>query len=292
MASKQVDEYSCDFQNTEFAYGEVHEHETSHEEGPDAKRRRLSSKTTNPPGYPLPAEFLPVIDPGEPVAPPSASTSEDPISELLTKALHIAPRVGKTTIEHGELFDLFQKTFSDYHIRVIELCKGTDRFRKPPVKLMPSEAPWRLSLGIHRGHLTQMDLGSWQQWEQLSNRKMCAKFPPLRLLVTVFARKLQNDGAKRNLEHDMNLDEPIPKQARLEVGHAPVEPHTASVPVPVETPKEATQGLGNPSIAHASHGPKFRSLPKETQMWISKIHHNLGHPSWQKLQKRASSTKL
>lgn len=33
-----------------------------------------------------------------------------------------------------------------------------------------------------------------------------------------------------------------------------------------------------------THGPKFRMLSKEHQGWISKIHHNLGHPNVQKLQ--------
>ena len=79
------------------------------------------------------------------------------------KALKIAPRVGKMVLERGELFEELQMLFPEYRIRVTELCKGTDRFRKPPVRLVSQEAPWRLSLGLHRHQLETVDLGPWMQ---------------------------------------------------------------------------------------------------------------------------------
>ena len=52
---------------------------------------------------------------------------------------------------------------------------------------------------------------------------------------------------------------------------------------PTDVP-ESEDKIDNPPTTWVSHGPKFRSLPKEQQNWISKIHHNLGHPNVAKLQ--------
>ena len=123
-----------------------HGERTGPDEGEsDVKRRRLNAKTTNPSGYPEAAVLKnPDACPAGQVMPP-ASSQADLQQEILMKALKIAPRVGKLVLERGELFEELQMLFPEYRIRVIELCKGTDRFRKPPVRLVPQEAPWRLS---------------------------------------------------------------------------------------------------------------------------------------------------
>ena len=126
------------------------------------------------------------------------------------KALKTAPRVGKVTLERGEIFEDVQMAFPEYRIRVIELCKGTDRFRKPPVRLIPQEAPWRLSLGLHRHQMQSVDLGSWMMREGLGNRQLCAKSPPLRLLLTIFAQKVSHDETS---SPSMRIQVPMPARA-------------------------------------------------------------------------------
>ena len=156
-----------------------------------AKRRRLNGKVSQPEGYPITTS--PSVPEGNVENTSEASSSHDdskPSKQMiLDQALQLAPRVGKTVLEHGALFDVVQQAFPDHIVRVVELCKGADRFRKSPVKLIPHEAPLRMTLGIHRHSLEPFPDCQWEQWESLSMRQLCSKSPPARLLVTVFARE-------------------------------------------------------------------------------------------------------
>ena len=136
-ASKKVTEQSCVHVQTAFA-GEMEDEATE----PVVKRRRLAFKVTNPPGYPEqppPAIVLPNSMPSE--APKSESESRNPNADLempnevyrqvLQQALLQAPRVGTVVLHDGNLFDSLQKAFPQRKLRVVELCKGADRYRKP-----------------------------------------------------------------------------------------------------------------------------------------------------------------
>jgi hypothetical protein len=147
-ASKNVSEESCVHNQTVFAE-EVEDAETE----PAVKRRRLAFKVTNPPGYP---EHVPSDQSQRPMPNAEAgsrSETRNPMEEspsghdvckqLLQQALQLAPRVGTRILHDGDLFDSLQRAFPEKKLRVIELCKGADRFRKPPTKLISHEAPWR-----------------------------------------------------------------------------------------------------------------------------------------------------
>ena len=168
-----------------------------------SKRRRLNSKVSKPEGYP--ATTSPSVPEGNVENTSEASSSHDDLKSskkmILDQALQLAPRVGKTVLEHGALFDVVQQAFPDHIVRVVELCKGADRFRKSPVKLIPQEAPLCMTLGIHRHSLEPFPDCQWEQWENLSMRQLCSKSPPARLLVTVFAR--EKSGIKRDHEDDL-----------------------------------------------------------------------------------------
>ena len=185
----------------------------------DVKRRRLNAKTTNPAGYPEAAvPKNPDACPAGQVMPPIRSPAELQ-QEILMKALKIAPRVGKVILERGELFEELQMLFPEYRIRVVELCKGTDRLRRPPVRLIPQEAPWRLSLGLHRHQLEPVDLGPWMQWQDLSNRQLCSKSPPLRLLVSVFAQQVMSNPSEAKVSMKQRVESmspEIPRETPLE----------------------------------------------------------------------------
>ena len=247
-----------------------------------AKRRRLSSKVTNPSGYPPaaipstgPAESLPrgsdQMVPSEPV------TAADPIKQILERAMQEAPRVGKLVLERGALFDLIQQTYPDHVIRVVELCKGTDRFRKPPIQLVPLEAPLRMTLGIHRQSLEPLS-ETWVNWEKQSNRQMRIKSQPARLLVTVFAR--DKGGIKRDqLEPSATADDKFPETPVIKRAKETDERPSSAVP------ENSTENM-NKQLQQSiiQHGSKFLALPLTYRQWISKLHHNLGHPSNRKLQ--------
>ena len=144
------------------------------ESEPEIKRRRLLEKQHRPENYPEPNhEDQQEIDPIT-------------IEQIVSEAVTVAPRVGKVILEGGHLFEMID--FDTMKIRVIELCKGTDKYRKPPIRLIKGEAPFRRSFGMHR--LQQSVFGEsdgWESWEMMSNLQLCRKSPPARVLVTVFA---------------------------------------------------------------------------------------------------------
>ncbi|CAL1139985.1 unnamed protein product [Cladocopium goreaui] len=115
----------------------------------------------------------------------------------------IAPRVGTLVLEKGPLFDRTQEACPDHVIRVLEICKGADRFRQSPIRLMPHEAPLRLTFGLLRQGLEPFNTGTWQPWEHLSVRRTCAKAPAARLMITVFARP--NANAKREVSSSVSV---------------------------------------------------------------------------------------
>ena len=79
----------------------------------------------------------------------------------------------------------------------MEVCKGADRLRKPPEKLIRGEAPERMTIGIHR-HTKEIFHHPWENWETYSGRKLISKTQPARILITIFGRKTQEDGESRD----------------------------------------------------------------------------------------------
>ena len=105
FASKNVRETSCVHVQNVFAE-EVEE--SMHE--PEAKRRRLASKVSNPPGYPKSSTddsrqpFLHASVPGSETG-DHRPAEKDRFLKLLQMALKQAPRVGAVVLQSGELFD-------------------------------------------------------------------------------------------------------------------------------------------------------------------------------------------
>eukprot|EP00435_Cladocopium_sp_Y103_P017306 s4178_g4.t1 len=317
-ASSQLQERACYLQSNLVFHGENGDGDESQPDGPEMKRRRLNAKTSNPPAYPDPPSVEASASSSK-KAEPDGSQSADFVRNILSLGSQIAPRVGKIVLERGELFETIQLAYPQYDIRVVELCKGTDRFRRPPIKLMPKEAPWRLSIGLHRHQLAPADLGQWVHWEQMSNRQMCSNSPPLRLLISIFAQL-------KDQSNQLDISKPVNHRPEMSVPHAKsrklnppdevdssmppnnidntpttepivmptndnITPEKSSDQVPsITTPPETSTAEldGTPTTSETkipctSHGPKFRALSKEVQQWISKIHHNLGHPNHLKL---------
>eukprot|EP00435_Cladocopium_sp_Y103_P033655 s328_g8.t1 len=313
QASKQVNEKTIS--NVDLVFHESLEDSAE----PEAKRRRLTSKVSNPPGYadaPASASADNVSVPAgnsasSEMVPSSASgvpvVDGPSLSHVLKQALNIAPRVGKLVLEGGELFDSLQAAFPERHLRVVELCKGTDRYRKPPVRLMSQEAPWRLTTGIHRHSLEPLPDGTWENWEKMSNRQMCSKAPPARLLVTLFGRD------KGPIKHSLDASPDNSKRRRLSAPAEAFDPDAKTSPEMQPVTIDGEPSTSNPSISSPiqptissedavktssepstdieqlqqstiQHGPKFRQLSPQERHWISKIHHNLGHPGVAKLQ--------
>jgi len=299
LASKKTHEKNLETACPAF-HGVKHGKDVPHDDVSEPKRRRLSSKTTNPPAYPEAAQ--PAVSTSSPFVQPGLETvaqdAKQNHQDLLELGLKIAPRVGKVVIERGDLFEKVQQAYPTYRVRVIELCKGTDRFRKPPVRLARHEAPWRLSLGLLRHDMQSTENGSWMQWENLSNRQLCAKSPPMRLMLTVFASKEVNE-LKRPIDDiitDQNHTD-MSKQARMTPSENAIPMSSqgdSRLPLDAKPrmegdddrhmPKDIDEESKSRVTPKVFHGPKFLQLDKVTRQWLSKVHHNLGHPSSVKLQ--------
>ena len=231
-------------------------------EQPESKRRRLGFKVSNPPGYPESAKHS-----DEDVNPKSIDPSEKPlpsnrpqeIKEILHDALKIAPRVGTMRLEDGNLFDSLQGLFPERQIRVVELCKGADRFRKPPIRMSPMEAPWRLTLGLHRHDLTPIPVGPWENWERLSNRQMCKKSPPTRIMLTLFGKDVSD--LKRNLDREESPDMNA-KRAK----YMPADAHGETY----IRPKEPSKDMGADRIETQESSPAAE---------LDKLHQSMGRPA-------------
>lgn len=125
----------------------------------EGKRRRLNGKS-DPSRIFVPEEAINpnasdsvpsnARDPTGPAPADSSNAGDVTLKAILDHALQAAPRVGRMVIEGGSLFNMVQQYCPQYQIRVMELCKGADRLRKCPIKVEPHEAPYRLTLGIHR----------------------------------------------------------------------------------------------------------------------------------------------
>ena len=251
----------------------------------DPKRRRLEVKQGRPRSYePDPSSLL------EPVETPADDLAHPTLEDLLQNALKEAPRVGKTILENGTLFKQFESVFPEKAIRVIELCKGVDRYRKPPINLMPEEAPLRRSIGLDRDKLTMFDTQAWECWEKQSKRSLCSKSPPARLLVTLFAKERENPGM-----HDMEKEGQSAgsrKRPGEELEGNQEKKHHQEIDTkldPKETiaPNAGHKGDGGSNSRHGTdhqHGSRFLDLPKESQNLIAKIHTNLGHPGVRKMR--------
>lgn len=260
----------------------------------DSKRRRLDIKQARPRSFePEPSSLH------EQSQVPDDISSAPNLNETVQNALQVAPRVGKLILENGDLFDQFGKIFPEKQIRVVELCKGVDRYRKPPINLMPGEAPLRKSIGLDREKLALFDPLPWENWENRSVRSLCSKSIPARLLVTIFAKekttdRVGPDEAPVRVEGQSSESRKRPGDeldGNLEKKHQ--QSHDLSDMEKMFDHPKLPEGMiksiddDNTKIhptQKSLHGPRFLKLTKESQNLISKIHTNMGHPGVRKLR--------
>ena len=266
-ASDAVDEHHQAKLTEEINVGEEIEAEM-----PSVKRRRLEDKQPRPAEYP------------EPDAPPNqdgGSSPEITIEHLIAEGQKIAPRVGKVVVEGGEFFHLAQKAFPQHQIRVIEVSKGVDRFRKCPVQVRKGEAPVRRSFGTMRNGQV-FDGQQWENWETWSNRKITSKCEAMRMMITIFAS--HQSAPKREFDPEKEVGD-NKRQKVKETDRDLKEFRDELFPEKEETGRsiEKTTTESKISISHQGHGERFLALTKEEQQWIRKIHKNLGHPNASKL---------
>eukprot|EP00435_Cladocopium_sp_Y103_P021510 s2448_g5.t1 len=248
----------------------------SSEQAPEAKRRKLNTpKDTSTSNS---SEI-------------QQTNSESPYHNLLQIALQHAPKVGKRYITQGEIFQHAQQLFPEYRLHGIELCKGADRLRPPPVDIQSDRWPFRLTLGFKRdGSGTYAD-EHWEEWGRLTRKNLIRKGIPSRLMVTLFAKRYT---APAVVVPEPQLQPDLENQAKRQCIR-PETPDAVSVEVPspaerstAEIKSDTTislpdvaqdQPVPNPEPSKTNrHGPKFMQLSSEERQQLMRMHNNLGHP--------------
>ena len=194
---------------------------------------------------------------------------QDKVASLLQSALQEAPRIGKRVFHSGSIIESLQQLHAEYHIKCIELCKGTDRFRVPPPGVQSQTAGYRLSIGIHcntSGHFCE----NWEEWSKLSRRQLVRQSPPARMLLTAFAQKKE--------EQRLEVCPGAPKESKIEVGEPPNKRHKGEGVCNAIDPEPDLKDFEKPK-SHQDHGPLFRALPPTEREALMRLHKNLGHPN-------------
>ena len=213
----------------------------------DGKRRRIEDKQEPPPAY-----------------------RQSSFDQFLQNMKEQAPKVGKVVFTEGPLLQQCAELFPGYHIVSIEACKGADRYRLPPSGVTKHSAPLRWSMGYHRNDTGTFSDSDWEAWSKITRRQAIRNCPPARLLVSIFARK-QNENPSFPQISQKRKDNPS-EQESVSKKHCRSEEHSPNDRIPETGPSSENK------ILCQSHGPLFSSLPPEIRTQIMKLHKNLGHP--------------
>lgn len=197
------------------------------------------------------------------------------VHELLQEGYTEAPKVGKAIIYSGKIIERLQKRHPNFQIIAVELCKGADRCRAPPVGVSKTQAPWRITYGIHRNQAGNFWDKSWEEWPRLSRKDLLRKTQPSRLLMTVFAQRKST-----HTPEDTTMDADNPRVSSPDVPDpfwsSEPEAKRARVGDTVDNQDEKVET--SEKAPFKGHGPKFRKLESEMQSMLLKLHKNLGHP--------------
>ena len=207
------------------------------------------------------------------------------------------PRVGNAVYHFGnpQVSDL-QRLFPGVELRLVLVCRGTERHRIPGSDVPRDDIPLRKTIFVHRQTGEIVDLGEFEEWTKLPKLKQTRKAGPAKLSLSIFGRPWKNGGGI-GVSHDfrdvvMRDDPPNcsfdPKSQRSEqqlqefAGDVPMPPvEEQGAPVPAGAVSiEASRGLeeGWPPKCVPVHGPAFRSLDPQQRADLLRLHQNLGHP--------------
>ena len=206
-----------------------------------------------------------------------------------------APRVGILCCSQDTLCDMVQQLCPQHQIHHLVLCRGTDRYVGPSQVMQPGIAPFRRRICIQRRMETIVVDPEWEQWERLTYRGLRRKGIPARVSLTIFASlkmpiDLPSSTPESPADPKRSGDEltVLPPEKRTRVGSLADKSQTRDSDEPPAIPSNSDDLMSeNPrnviDLIGQKHGPKFLQLEKSTQMWLLKLHRNLGHPSASKL---------
>ena len=167
-----------------FVAKELHERPgTAPDEAPCPKRQRHSIKGP-PRGSDIPA-----------AAPKygRAPTGET----MIRKCSSRVPRVGNFVVRFGEdMFEEFQMMVPELQLKLVMLCRGTERFRVPGNLANGEPMPWRKTIIIDRATGEVIDKGPPENWSALSRIKQTRSAGSARMSITLFGDKINGGNGE------------------------------------------------------------------------------------------------
>ena len=217
--------------------------------------------------------------------------SEETWQEIFRELGTMAPRVGTVTVEMSDpVAARIQWCLPEMHVRRIEVCRGTERFRVPPADVDTSDWTLRQTILMHRETGRIETLGKPERWKELSRARQVRKSSPARLCLTVFGKEIREDEPirKRPRSAESRLEEPA--QKRVDSGDAADLEERSESRSQELIPEPDVPGADGIPRSVARHGPAFRSLSSDEKAWLKRVHHRMGHPDPARLANFLKST--
>ena len=155
--------------------------------------------------------------------------------------------------------------------------------------MMNAEAPFRKAVVILRENGDLKVERNWEDWSKLSKRQIIRPAHSCRVNMTVFA---QNPESEQSTKADVEMPEMSRSEQKTQtqagVNQSRIESDTGFKPETrvasdMESVHPAEPTHDRSETPKESHGPRFKSLPKEEQQKLIRAHQNLGHPSNERL---------
>ena len=136
---------------------------------------------------------------------------------MIRKCSSRVPRVGNFVIRVGEdLFGEFQMMVPELQLKLVMLCRGTERFRVPGNLSNGEPMPWRKTIIIDRATGEVIDKGPPENWTALSRIKQTRSAGSARLSVTLFGDKV--DMGSGECKEGNNPENPESEPMEVEPG--------------------------------------------------------------------------
>ena len=206
-------------------------------------------------------------------------------SKIIQRCNSDIPRVGNLAIR--AMFPQFQMMVPEMTVKLILICRGTERFRVPGAYARGEDMPWRKTILVDRGTGEIVDKGPPENWKSMPKLQQTRKAGSARMSISLFGTKSDgtSDGIASEPQNPPNMgdDRGCDWDMEGELGISSCRGDGGSDQNPPGNQPESIVGWP-PKIVPRS-GPHFEALEETQKSDLRRIHSNLGHPSPEKLSR-------
>ena len=195
------------------------------------------------------------------------------------------PRVGSVVVEVGNgVFQKIAQVVSEFNVRHVEACRGTERYRLPKSGYDLSTLKDRLTVILNRDTGRVETLGKAEEWQKLPKTQQIRKAKSARLSLTIFGDDIPESSPVnppaahgQPAEGDRHVSVLVPPDEKSVPDLDDSEMPSVSQ---ASNPKleERVMEMGFPPKNIPKHGPKFLELSDEDKAFVRSMHHKMGHP--------------